>query len=231
MPAHLFSSEFAMSQPLSDFHAQSPAGVPQPAGAASGQENPYQSPEVAELPEIAVEQAPTYSPLEAQIAVLMHQGKNGANWFYWIAALSVANTLIMFVGGHIAIVFALATTYFGGAIAEVAAQNDPQSAAIARAVGSCFTLVIALIFCGFGWLANKRFQSMYFIGMGLYLLDGLLFLPLGMWICAASHAYAVYIMWGGFQAFRQLRALERKLMDPLHPAGEFNPHQVPTDLA
>ena len=220
-----------MSQPLSDFHAQSAAGGPQPAGAASGQENPYQSPEVTEPPEIEVEQAPAYSPLEAQIAVLMHQGKNGANWFYWIAALSVANTLIMFVGGNIAIVFGLATTYFGGAIAEVAAQNDPQSAAIARAVGSCFTLVIALIFCGFGWLANKRFQSMYFIGMGLYLLDGLLFLPLGMWICAASHAYAVYIMWGGFQAFRQLRTLEMKLMDPLHPAGEFNPHQVPTDLA
>ena len=239
MPAHLFSRQFAMSQPLSDFHSQSATGGPQPAvGAqpavnniAPGEENPYQSPEVTEPPEIEVEQAPTYSPLEAQIAVLMHQGKTGANWFYWIAALSVVNTLIMFVGGNIAIVFGLGVTYFGGAIAEVAAENDPQAAVIARVVGFGFTLFIALIFCGFGWLANKRFQSIFFIGMGLYLLDGLLFLPLQMWIIAASHAYAVYIMWGGFQAFRQLRALERKLMDPLHPVGEFNPHQVPTDLA
>lgn len=220
-----------MSQPLSDFRSQSVEGAPQSAAAAApGTANPYQSPELPEAPEIEVEQAPAFSPLESQIAVLMHQGKNGANWFYWIAGLSVANTLIMFVGGHIAIVFGLGTTYFGGAIAEAAAQNAPQNAGIVRAIGFGFTLVIAIIFCGFGWLANKRFQSMYFIGMGLYLLDGLLFLPLGMWISAASHAYAVYIMCGGFQAFQQLRALERKLMDPLNPVGEFNPHQAPVNL-
>src|SRR5687768_125723 len=143
-----------MSQPLSDFRAQSGVGAPQPAAAgaqpavintAAGSENPYQSPEITEPPEIEVEQEPAYSPLESQIAVLMHQGKNGANWFYWIAALSVANTLIMFVGGNIAIVFGLGTTYFGGALAEHAAQNSPQNAAIARAVGFGFTLVLALI--------------------------------------------------------------------------------------
>ncbi len=224
-----------MSQPLSDFRPKSPAPAANPTaadpGPAPGSENPYQSPDLLELPEIQEPEEPEISPLESQIAVLLHQGKNGANWFYWIAGLSVVNTLIMLVGGNFAIVFGLGTTYIGGALAEGTAQNVPQDAGIARAVGFGFTVFIALIFCGFGWLANKRFQSMYFMGMGLYLLDGLLFLPLGMWIIAASHAYAVYIMWGGFQAFRQLRALERKLMDPLHPVGEFNPHQVPTNLA
>lgn len=221
-----------MSQSLSDFRSQSAPGGSQPAAgeAAPSSDNPYQSPEITEPPEIDEEEVPNVSPLEAQIAVLMHQGKNGANWFYWIAGISVVNALMMLVGGNISIVFGLGTTFIGGALAEGEALNAPQNAGIARAVGFGFTLFIALIVCGFGWLANKRYQPVFFLGMVLYLLDGLLFLPLQMWISAAAHAYALYIMWGGFQAFRQLRTLERQLMDPLHPVGEFNPLQpMPTN--
>lgn len=221
-----------MSQPLSDFRSQSAGGGPPEGGMpAPESENPYESPDTPEAPEIDEEEVPEVSPLVAQIAVLMHQGKSGANWFYWIAGISVVNALMMLVGGNISIVFGLGTTFIGGALAEGEALNAPQNAGIARAVGFGFTLFIALIVCGFGWLANKRYQPVFFLGMVLYLLDGLLFLPLQMWISAAAHAYALYIMWGGFQAFRQLRVLERQLMDPLNPVGEFNPHQtMPTDV-
>lgn len=211
-----------MSQPLSDFHSQSSATPGAVAASKPGTENPYQSPDMPEVPEIQEPEAPAYSPLESQIAVFMHQGKNGAKWFYWIAGLSVVNALIMIVGGGVSLVFGLGVTFIGGAIAEGAAQQAPENAGIARVIGFGFTLFMALIFCGFGWLANKRFQPVYFIGMVLYLLDGLLFLPLGMWMSTAFHAYALYIMWSGFQAYRNLAVLERQLMDPMHPAGMLN---------
>jgi hypothetical protein len=220
-----------MANPLSDFRSQSTSGVPQPAvDAAPAAENPYQSPGVLEPPEIEVDQEAAISPLESQIAVLMHQGKNGAKWFYWIAGLSVVNSLLMIFGGGFVLVFGLGATFVGGVAAEVVAQQAPQNSEIVRAISFGFTLFMALICCGFGWLANKRWQPLYFIGMGLYLLDGLLFLPFGMWMSTAFHAYALYGMWGGFRAYRQLAALEKQLMDPQHPVGEFNPHQpVPMD--
>ena len=50
-------------------------------------------------------------------------------------------------------------------------------------------------------------------------------------MAVAFHAYGLYCMWSGFQAYRQLAVLERQLMDPQHPMGEFNPHQtMPTDV-
>ena len=222
-----------MSQPLSDFRPQSDARIPQPAAgeSAPGSENPYQSPEIPETPEIAVEQAPAFSPLEAQIAVLMHQGKTGANWFYRIAAFSIINTLIMLISGGIYFVLGLGVTFIADAIAQNAGQN-PQESAVLKVVAFVFSVVMSLVFCGFGWLANKRFQPLYFLGMTLYLLDGLLFLMLGQMLACAFHAYALYCMWGGFRAYRQLAALEKQLMDPLHPAGVFNLHQpIPTDVA
>ena len=67
-----------MSQPLSDFRGQSAAGTPPPAlgEPASDSQNPYQSPESLETPEI-VSPTPAFSLLESQIAVLLQQGKAG----------------------------------------------------------------------------------------------------------------------------------------------------------
>src|SRR6185436_15902650 len=105
-----------------------------------------------------------------------------------------------------------------------------QTAVIGKIVAFGFSAAMSLVFCGFGWLALKRYQPLFLMGMLLYLLDGLLFLLMGEIMAAAFHAYALYCMWGGFQAYRRLAVLERQLMDPLHHAGNFNPHQpMPTD--
>ena len=36
-------------------------------------------------------------------------------------------------------------------------------------------IFVALVVFGFGWLAGKRYRAVFALGMGLYLLDGLLF--------------------------------------------------------
>jgi hypothetical protein len=228
MPIHFFRKQFAMSQPLSDFRGQSAAGAP-PSSAGEplpDSQNPYQSPGIPEVPEIV--QSPTpppFSPLASQIAVLMQQGKNGAKWFYWIAGFSIVNTLIMLVSGGLFFVVGLAVTCLADGIAQVNGQQAPEFAVVAKVVAFGFSGAMSLLFCGFGWLAVNRYQPLFVIGMLLYLLDGLLFLLMGQMMAAAFHAYALYGMWNGFQAYRQLAVLEKKLMDPLHPAGMLNPHQ------
>lgn len=221
-----------MSQPLSDFQGQSTAGKrPSDAGdPAQESPNPYQSPDIPEAPVIDAPRPPAFSPLEGQIAVLMQQGKNGAKWFYWIAGFSIVNTLIMLVSGGLFFVVGLGVTSIADAIAEVNAQQSPEFAVFGKVVAFGFSAVMSLFFCGFGWLAVNRYQPLFVIGMALYLLDGMLFLLMGQMMAAAFHAYALYGMWNGFQAYRQLAVLEKKLMDPLHPAGIFNPHQLPTNI-
>jgi hypothetical protein len=215
-----------MANPLSDFSSQSSAGPPQRAvDAGPESENPYQSPSEPEVPEIEVEREPVFSPLESQIAVLMQQGRRGAGWFYSIAGFSLINSLIMLVGGGTFFVIGLGVTLIVDVGALHQAQKVPENAVALKAVAFAFDLFVAAIVCGFGWLAVKRWQPVFFLGMVLYLLDGLLFLIFGQMMAVAFHAYGLYCMWSGFQAYRKLAVLERQLMDPMHPAGVFNPHQ------
>ena len=216
-----------MSQPLSDYRGQSAAGVPQSSvgTTAPDSQNPYQSPDIPLAPEVQAPSPPPFSPLTSQIAVLMQQGKNGAKWFYWIAGFSIVNTLIMLVSGGLFFVVGLAVTCFADSIAQINAQQAPEFAMVGKVAALGFSAMMSLVFCGFGWLAVNRYQPLFAIGMLLYLLDGLLFLLMGQIMAAAFHAYALYGMWNGFQAYRQLAVLEKKLMDPLHPAGMLNPHQ------
>ena len=74
--------------------------------------NPYESP--ASLPPppqplVAPANVPPQS-LESQVRLLFQQGANGANWFYWIAGLSLINSVITLVGGKISFVLGLAVT-------------------------------------------------------------------------------------------------------------------------
>jgi hypothetical protein len=212
-----------MSQPLSDFRSQSVTPGPSADEPIDTSENPDGA---SGVPEVEADAAPAVSPLESQIAVLLAQGKNGANWFYRIAGYSVVNTLIMVVSGGIYFVLGLGVTFIADEIAQVNAGQNPRAAIAFKAMAFGFSIFMSLVFCGFGWMAGKRYQPLFLLGMALYLLDGLLFVLLGQILAAAFHAYALYGMWGGFQAYRRLAALERKLMDPLHPAGELNPLQA-----
>lgn len=218
-----------MSQPLSDFRGQSATTAPQPAPAesAADAQNPYQSPDIPEEAESAPPPAPAFSPLESQIAVLLQQGKKGAGWFYSIAGFSLINSLIMLVGGGTFFVIGLGVTLISDSIAVHNAQQAPANAVLFKGMAFAFDLIVAGFVCGFGWLAGKRWQPVFLLGMVLYLLDGLLFLMIGQMMAVAFHAYGLYCMWSGFRAYSQLAVLERKLMDPLHPAGMFNPHQPP----
>jgi hypothetical protein len=149
--------------------------------------------------------------LEAKILSLRQRSLTGANWFYWVAGLSVVNSLIVAIGGQIQFVVGLGITLVVDAICFGIGQGNPNIAGVTRFFALGFAVFVALIVCAFGWLARRHYLVPFAIGMFLYLLDGLIFLYFRSWLSVAFHAFALYSMWLGFTASRELRRIERDL--------------------
>jgi hypothetical protein len=143
----------------------------------------------------------------AAVAGLEHHARSGANWFYWVAALSVVNSAILLGGGDRHFVIGLAVTMIVDGIANGIAQQAPDNATLIRGTAIGMDAVIVVVVLLFGWLSNRRYSAIFAVGMFLYLLDGLLFILFEDWFSIAFHAFALYGMWKGFAACRQLNAL------------------------
>ena len=129
-----------------------------------------------------------------------------ANWFYWIAGLSLVNA------------FAAKSNYefvLGSGAVQVAA-----------AFGTTAQIVIdACVIGGFailGFLAARRHTWAFVLGMILYALDGVLFLVAQDWIAAAFHGFVLYVLFLGAQASMALNRI------PVESRMMVMPHASPT---
>jgi hypothetical protein len=177
--------------------------------------NPYTASAEAEAPQPAA----LAVPLEGEIREQFQRGKNGAAWFYWIAALSLINSLMVLSGSDTSFALGLGLTLITDSIAvEFAKEEGAQQGLLIGA--AAFDAVVLGLVVLVGWLSQKRVLAAFALGMVLYLLDGLLCLVLGSMICIGIHGFALWSMWTGFAAFRQLNALERQ-MGMAAPGGGF----------
>ncbi len=144
----------------------------------------------------------------SEMLALHMQGRKGANWFYWVAGLSLVNTAIILSGGSIYFVVGLGVTMMADGLATLISQNHPNAVLAVKGIALTFDMFVALILVGFGWLSGRRYLAAFVLGMVLYLLDGLIWVVANDWLCVAFHGYALFCMWSGFQAFRKLRVLE-----------------------
>jgi len=75
-----------------------------------------------------------------------------------------------------------------------------------------FALLMDLAAAGviilFGLMARQKHNWAFVLGMILYGLDGLLFLLVGDWLSLAFHGYALYCIFRGLSANRQLIELQ-----------------------
>ena len=131
---------------------------------------------------------------------------SGANWFYWIAGLSLVNSAIQFAGGEWSFIVGLGIAQLFDAIAAVAVADGAGGGVRGVALG--LDVAVAGGFVLFGWLAGRRAGWAFVLGMALYAFDGLLFLMVGDWLSIAFHLFALVGLAGGFAALRKLRALE-----------------------
>jgi hypothetical protein len=144
------------------------------------------------------------SQINEERAQLEARFKRGAQWFYWIAALSLINSVIAVSGGQWRFIFGLGLTQLVDAVVQAL-----QAGALGGALAFAFDLMVAGLFVVFGYLSGRKMRWAFFTGMSLYVLDALLLLLLGEYLSAAVHAYVLYMMWSAVGAIKRLGELEQ----------------------
>lgn len=134
--------------------------------------------------------------------------KSGANWFYWIAGLSMLTSIIGFAGGGWRFFVSLGTTQVIDGFAEGLSIELGDAT---RIVALVLDLLVTGAFASFGWLAGKKYLWAYVVGMAVFLLDGLVALMFSDWISVGVHVLVLYLMFRGLQAGRNLVALEQEM--------------------
>src|SRR5262245_23869691 len=72
--------------------------------------------------------------LRARLTSLQERGRRGANWFFWVAGLSLVNSVIIHTGGGIFFVVGMGATLIVDAVASGVAEQHPEAATIVRLV-------------------------------------------------------------------------------------------------
>ncbi|HLK33995.1 MAG TPA: hypothetical protein VKT29_12950 [Terriglobales bacterium] len=122
----------------------------------------------------------------------------GAKWFYWIAGLSMINSLMVMSGTNLHFVIGLGiTSVVDGLAKQVGAAGSVLDIVINGCVAGLFVL--------FGTFAVKAQKWAFLAGMALYALDGVLCLGAKDFLSVAFHAYALFAIYRGFGAAQQVQ--------------------------
>lgn len=157
----------------------------------------------------------TVTPDMEQLAIIQkklmldNRIRNGIGWFYWIAGLSLINTGIYLFGGTITFVIGLGVTQIVDGLMSGLVKQLGDGWSLLRLVGVAIDVVIAGVFILFGFFGRKRIRWPIILGLVLYILDGLMVLLFKVYLSAAFHALAIYGIWNGLNAIKQLEMIEK----------------------
>ena len=136
--------------------------------------------------------------------------KKGAAWFIWIALLSIINTIIVYLNGNVNFIIGLGTTQI---VDELSIFEEPGGFNLDKTIGLSIDLLITSIFFLFGYYARQKKTWAFIIGMVLYALDGLIFLPVQDFWGFGFHIFALIMIFKGFQAMWELNKIKAPLID------------------
>ena len=134
---------------------------------------------------------------------LLQRRATGGAWFYWIGGASILNSVLNAAGTQWGLAVGLGVTYLIDGLAE-GLSNTVRTPIYAFLID----VAIAGGFLLIGRAARRGNLSWYAIGIGLYLLDGLLFVFVQDFLGIAVHAIGIYGLISGWRATRALRQLE-----------------------
>ena len=138
---------------------------------------------------------------------------NGANWFFWIAALSVVNAVISLLEGDRHFVIGLGFTNIVNAVAVLAAKESPAAGVFIKAIAITVSCLAGAVVATLGFGARRRLEWVFILGMILYALDGLICLFITDFLSFAFHLFALWSIFGGLRACRQLMTAELYIND------------------
>ena len=158
------------------------------------------------VPDFVPQQEPADQVGDVRASIEMeNRFLSGANWFFWIAGLSLVNSVLMLSGTGWGFIIGLGMTQVIDGIATEIALEANEAATVVKLVAFGFDLVVAGMCAGVGLLARKRFAWAFILGMILYAMDGMIFLLVQDWLSFGFHVFALYGIWNGLKALRQLQ--------------------------
>jgi len=157
----------------------------------------------------------------SEIARLLRRVKLGANNYYWIAGLSVINSLIAIFGNDTRFVIGLAITQVIDALASIMSEGTTGNLrASILTLGFILDMVIAGMFVLFGIFASRGKRWAFWTGVVLYAVDTLLLLAV---MDIFGIAFHIYLLWGVVSGLVALHKL-----DKIYKAE--SPLDFPTDI-
>jgi hypothetical protein len=140
------------------------------------------------------------SVIEVNRTIFEMRAKKGANWFFWIAGLSILNSVTMMLGSTSHFVVGLGAT-------EVFDVMGRSAGGVGRGVALAFSVGISGLFILFGVFARKLQMWGFVVGMALYALDALLLLKFSDYLSVGFHGLALYFIFTGFTAAKKRSAV------------------------
>lgn len=147
---------------------------------------------------------------EMENADLAAKYRSGANWFYWIAGLTIVTSIMSYTGADWRFLISLGTTQLIDALANV---MSAELGGAPKIVALVLDLILTGVFVVFGVLANKKFLWAYILGMAVFVIDGLVSLLVQDWVGVIAHVVVLVFMVPGFMAGRKLVEIEQVMAE------------------
>ncbi len=147
---------------------------------------------------------------QLQLMTAEKQFRGGASWFYWIAGLSLVNSICFLTGAEWSFLAGLGLTQLVDGIVYGLTEETQISESI-KYIGFAINILIAGVYVLIGFLSLKRFKAAMIVGMVFYALDGLVFLLVMDLLSIGFHAFALFCIFGGLKGLNRLQELEAAL--------------------
>lgn len=122
-----------------------------------------------------------------------------ANWFYWIAGLSLLNTVVAILGSSWSFIIGLGFTSVLTAALQSPALDQMHSQVMTLLVWIlCFLIVGLFALCG--WLARRPSVVAFAVGIFAFAMDALIFVFAGDVLGMLLHAYVLFALGQGMVA-------------------------------
>lgn len=140
------------------------------------------------------------------IADALRNVRGSGSWFWWIGALSVANTVATMLELKYGMMLGLGFTQVFDALFYFDSEGKAAAPGlVGRVVHLALVAAVAGGFYLLGRAARNFSERAFNLGMGIYALDALLFVLLGEWLAVGFHAFVLFMLWGGRGVLRELR--------------------------
>jgi hypothetical protein len=136
------------------------------------------------------------------------QMQSGARWFYWIAGLSLVNSIAAATGSNWSFLAGLGITQFISGLALGVAEDLGGAVTV---IAFVLDVLVAGFFVFLGVFAYKGHTWAFIVGIVIYALDALIFLAVQLWFPLAFHGFVLFCLYKGFAANRKLNSLEAEL--------------------